>query len=89
MKEFLIVTGTGRTSVTLEAVPFGTGLIVKIFNENAHLAPSPLGNTIRFSKGLPFYLPAGHRTMPSPGKPLMISAKPCYFGVCHRRRPPG
>jgi hypothetical protein len=43
MKEFLIVTGTGRTSVTLEAVPFGTGLIVKIFNENAHLGAVAVG----------------------------------------------
>jgi gallate decarboxylase subunit D len=43
MKEFHIVTGTGRTAITLEADPFGTGLIVKIFNENVHLGAVAVG----------------------------------------------
>ena len=43
MQEFQITTGTGRTAVTLEAVPFGSSLIVKIFNKNAHLGAVAVG----------------------------------------------
>ena len=43
MKKFRIVTGTGRTAITLEADSFGTGLIVKIFNENPHIGAVAVG----------------------------------------------
>jgi gallate decarboxylase subunit D len=43
MKEFTIVTGKGRTAITLQGDSFGNDVIVRICNENTHIGAVAIG----------------------------------------------
>lgn len=63
MKEFRIITGEGRTAVTLEATPLGTDIIIRIFNENAHLGAVAVGeyDTVHARASVSVHTRMGHK----------------------------
>jgi gallate decarboxylase subunit D len=84
MKEFHIITGTGRTAVTLEAAFFGSDLVIKIFNANAHLGAVAIGeyDTVQKRASVSVHTRLGHKDDALAQQAAYTISKTLHLPVC-------